>query len=186
MHDSAEIPSPEDWGTFDVEPFKKYFERWPIAYSHVPPLVIETWVHRHWREFQLWQPLRPLEWKYDLQQLSSGEILTIGHVGTWPDTLRYWGDDLFEGPSRRQTWLGREMLETGTTPAPIIVAHNAGGYRHPREDNLPFQEPYQLIEGHLRLAYLQSMVRHGHPQLRSHHDVFIATLPANIVVNPKQ
>lgn len=41
---------------------------------------------------------------------------------SWPDTLRYWSDDLSEGSFRRQTWLGREMLETGTTPAPIIVA----------------------------------------------------------------
>jgi hypothetical protein len=114
--------------------------------------------------------------------MSSSEILTIGHVGTWPETLKYWGDDLFEGSSRRATWLGRTMLEMGTTPAPIVVARDAGRYTHPREANAPFQEPYQLIEGHMRLAYLQSMIRHEHPQLRPYHEVFVATLTADIVL----
>ncbi len=178
---AAEIPEPKvgtTTGAFDVEPFAEYFKRWPIEYAHVPSLVVETWVYRHWRDFQSWLPLRPLDWVYKLTKMTSKEVLTISHVGTWPETLRYWGDDLFEGHVRRETWLGRTMLDIGTTPAPIIVAHQAGQYGHPRERNEPFLEPYQLIEGHMRLAYLQAMIRHGHSQLRAHHEVSIAMLPA--------
>ncbi|CAM2161464.1 hypothetical protein PSAC2689_100074 [Paraburkholderia sacchari] len=112
--------------------------------------------------------------------MTSNEILTISHVGSWPETLRFWGDDLFEGMSRRSTWLGRTMLAAGTTPAPMIVARDAGRYGHPREANLPFLEPYQLIEGHMRLAYLQGMIRHGHPQLLPLHEVIVATLPTSL------
>jgi hypothetical protein len=177
----ATIPEPTILGESDVEPFETYFERWPIEYGHVPSGVVETWVYRHWRDFQRWLPLQPLHWAYELEQMTSTDILTIGHVGSWPETLKYWGDDLFEGKSRRATWLGRTMLDIGTTPAPIIVARNAGRYSHPREANAPFVEPYQLIEGHMRLAYLKGMIRHGHPQLRSYHEVFVATLPTDIV-----
>ncbi len=175
----ARIPEPTNWGERDVEPFETYFERWPTEYAHVPSSVVETWIYRHWRDFQCWLPLQPLDWAYELKQLSSYDILTVGHVRRWPETLKFWGDDLFEGTSRRATWLGRTMLTTGTTPAPMIVALNAGRYGHPREANVPFVEPYQLIEGHMRLAYLQGMIRHGHPQLRPHHDVVIATLPSS-------
>ena len=56
------IPAPRDWGTFDVEPFDQYRVRWPKKYNNVPDVVIETWIHRHWREFQAWLPLRPLDW----------------------------------------------------------------------------------------------------------------------------
>ncbi|MEX3943543.1 hypothetical protein AB4Y44_29140 [Paraburkholderia sp. BR10937] len=182
MMDKARIPEPICHGESDVEPFETYFERWPAEYSHVPPSVVETWIYRHWRDFQWWLPLRPLEWAYELKQMSSSEILTISHVGSWPETLRFWGDDLFEGKARRTTWLGRAMLTTGTTPAPMIVARDAGRYGHPREANLPFLEPYQLIEDHMRLAYLQSMIRHGNPQLRSHHEVIVATLPTAIKI----
>lgn len=183
MMRKAPIPEPTTSGDFEVEPFETYFERWPTEYANVPSGVVETWVYRHWRDFQCWLPLQPLDWAYELKKMSSSEILTIGHVGTWPETLKYWGDDLFEGSSRRTTWLGRSMLDMGTTPAPIIVARDAGRYRHPREAaNAPFIEPYQLVEGHMRLAYLQSMIRREHPQLRSHHEVFVATLPTDIVL----
>lgn len=177
----ARVPEPSNWGEPDVEPFEMYFERWPIEYAHVPSSVVETWIYRHWRDFQCWLPLQPLDWSYELKQLNSSDILTIGHVRRWPETLKFWGDDLFEGKSRRATWLGRTMLATGTTPAPMIVAHDAGRYGHPREANVPFVEPYQLIEGHMRLAYLQGMIRHGHPQVQPHHDVVVATLPTDLI-----
>jgi hypothetical protein len=178
MRGIFDIPEPDGVGTFDAESFSSYFKRWPIRYAQVPSLVVETWVHRHWRDFQCWLPLHPLDWAYELRQMTFLEVLTIGHVNDWPKTLQYWGDDLIQGRKRRETWLGRTMLSMGTTPTPMIVAANAGLYRHPRERNHPFVEPFQLVEGHMRLAYLQGMIRHKHPQLRELHDVFVATLPA--------
>lgn len=178
LNDEIQIPEPTGFGTLRVEPFADYFRRWPREYAQVPQLVVETWVHRHWSAFQHWLPLRPLDWKYALRRFSLADVLQIDHVGDWPDKLLAWGDELFEGTQRHKTWLGRFMLETGTTPAPIIVAEGAGRYGHPRELNLPLREPLQLIEGHARLAYLRAMVRHGHPALQATHQVFVATLPA--------
>jgi hypothetical protein len=178
MPPQIRLPEPRDWGTFNVEPFAEYYQRWPEACANVPAQVVETWIYRHWRDFQAWIPLSSQSWEHDLQSLSSDQVMTICHVAAWPETLRYWGDDLFDGRHRRKTWLGRAMLESGTTPAPIIVAQGAGKFRHPRERGRPpLREPYQLIEGHMRLAYLQGMIRRGYPETRSNHDVFVATLP---------
>ncbi|PHV23779.1 hypothetical protein CSQ92_12775 [Janthinobacterium sp. BJB446] len=151
--------------------------RWPAQVAHVPEVVIETWIYRHWNDFQAWLPLEPLSWEYEVATLSSEEILRIGHVKDWPKILEGWGDQLFNDKHRMNTWLGRHMLDSGTTPAPIIIALNAGAHMHPRERR-NMCTPYQLIEGHLRLAYLQAMIRRPHEKLQLSHTVIIATLPA--------
>jgi len=170
------IPEPFRHGTFEQEAFADYIERWPKQYAEIPEAVIETWIHRHWNDFQDWLPLKPLSWGYAVASMSNEEILQIGHVKDCPATLGCWGDDLFDGEHRKHTWLGRFMLEAGTTPAPIIVALDAGAHVHPREhENMC--TPYQLIEGHMRLAYLQAMIRRGHERLQASHTVVIATIP---------
>ncbi len=171
------IPQPYRHGTTEQEAFADYIRRWPAQYAKIPETVIETWIYRHWINFQAWLPLQPLSWAYAVASMSNEEVLRISHVNDWPKILDYWGDDLFDGTSRRKTWLGGHMLESGTTPAPIIVALDAGSYVHPREQK-NMCTPYQLIEGHMRLAYLQAMIRREHRNLQLSHTVVIATLRA--------
>lgn len=175
-----EIPKPIGYGSFEVEPFESYRARLPVDFDRVPDPVIETWIYRHWSDFQTWLPLRPLEWQYALMPMSSAEVMRISHVDDWPDTLKYWGDDLLNGGSRMNTWLGRHMLALGTTPAPMIVAANAANYEHPRKRGFAMSEPYQIIEGHMRLAYLQALIRREHPAVKNSHDVFLVELPPNL------
>jgi hypothetical protein len=59
----------------------------------------------------------------------------------------------------------------------MIIAQEAGGWLHPREHGRHMQEPLQLIEGHMRLAYLQSLIRRSHSSVRPVHQVVLATLP---------
>ena len=171
-----EIPEPRNWGTFDEEPFEEYLERWPVGLSHIPTDIIETWIHRHWREFQVWLPLNPFEWNYELLKFGEAEVMSIGHNERRMDTLRNWGDDLFDGTHRESTWLGGFMLKHGTTPAPIIVLQEAGEIEHPL-DGGQMIEPYQIVEGHMRLAYLQAMFRRKYSAMQASHDVYVATLP---------
>lgn len=175
----SRLPTPRNWGTFEVESFAEYRTRWPTKYSNIPDEVIETWIYRHWREFQSWLVLNPLDWKYEIVSMTSAEVLTIGHVRDWMNTLRFWGDDLLEGKHRESTWLGKFMLDQGTTPSPIIVAKDAGNWAHPREQGVTMFEPLQLVEGHLRLAYLQALIRRSHPTVQPTHKVVVAKLPAN-------
>jgi hypothetical protein len=53
-----EIPKPKGYGSFEVEPFDAYRARLPAEFNGVPDPVIETWIHRHWSDFQAWLPLR--------------------------------------------------------------------------------------------------------------------------------
>lgn len=163
-------------GTIAAEPFQAYLGRWPTCYTNVPEPVIESWIYRHWYQFQQWLPLHPLMWAYELTTMTNEEIMAISHVKDWPKVLKYWGDDLLDGPSRKNSWLGRYMLENGTTPAPIIVARDAAAWTHPRE-RVKMIAPNQLVEGHMRLAYLQAMIRRQHENLRDSHAVVVAQLP---------
>jgi hypothetical protein len=175
----VEVPKPKNFASIDLESFEDYRARLSAEFDVVPDSVIETWIYRHWPEFQEWLPLRPLEWKYTLVSMSSSEVMRISHVSDWPAILQYWGDDLLDGTFRKNTWLGRYMLEYGTTPAPMIVAINAGGWGHPREGRRTMREPYQIVEGHMRLAYLQALIRRSHVTLAATHKVFLAELPSN-------
>lgn len=174
----AKIRAPRNYEEpSEVEPLSSYLSSWPAEYSNVPAIVIETWIYRHWSEFQEWLPLNPLEWQYEPATLSNDEIMTVRHPGQFAKTLEFWGSDLISGQNRKSTRLGKYMLESGTTPVPIIVAKNAGGWAHPRKQELLMCEPLQIIEGHMRMAYLQGMIRFNHTSLKASHEVIVVTLP---------
>ena len=68
------------------------------------------------------------------------------------------------------------MMKSGTFPVPIIVAHNAGNQLHHKSFNGEFMlEPYHLIEGNRRLAFLRAMIQKGHEKLQEKHKVWLVT-----------
>lgn len=68
------------------------------------------------------------------------------------------------------------MLTNGTSPAPILVFENGGHIKHPRGiQGEKMVEPLQLIEGHMRTAYLRGMIHFDYDKLTSHHDVWVAS-----------
>lgn len=171
------IPEPKNYDNFNIEPFEEYVNRWPEVYKHIPLEVIETWIYRHWRDFQSWLTLNPINWIYSEQILSNEEILSISHVDDWPKTLNYWGEDFMTKENFRQkTWLGEFMLKNGTTPSPIIIARNAGNILHPRESDFYMVEPFQIIEGHMRTAYLQGLIKHRHKNLKESHRCIVVEI----------
>lgn len=170
-----DAPEVRNFGESGVESFDAYYARWPSALGNVPRPVVQHWIYRHWQDFKrdwLKRGLRSFE--FTLVELNNSEVMTIGHVRDWMQTLDYWGDELFRDIRRRETWLGRFMLQSGTSPAPIIIAPDALGLQHPTGAQM---KPVQLIEGHMRLAYLRAMVRHGHRSLQPMHEVWKVKLP---------
>lgn len=165
------------YGDFNVEPFKEYVERWPSELASFPRDLLETWVYRHWGEFSnYWMPNGALEWNYELRTFSNEDVLRILTFEKMLETMDYWGDELFRNRQRRETWLAKFMLEHGTVPSPILVFEGGANKVHPR--GLPGEkmlEPFQLIEGHMRTAYLRGMIRHSHSTLMSAHQVWVAT-----------
>ncbi|WP_407832171.1 hypothetical protein [Vibrio rotiferianus] len=170
------FPSVSNYDSLSPESFEDYYHRFPRELSHIPKEVVETWIYRHWDDFQGWRELQPETWHFELHEFSCEEILKIGHVGDWSKQLHHWGRELINGERRRNTWLGRYMLESGTTPTSIIVGFNFGQHVHPIEfGDQKMKLPYQLIEGHMRLAYLFGMIKEGHSNLKEEHKVWVAT-----------
>lgn len=170
-------PEVRGYGDFNVEPFEEYIKRWPRELESFPRDLIETWVHRHWLEFgDHWMVNGALKWSYELRTFSNDDVLRILTFENMLKTMDYWGDELFRNRLRRETWLAKFMLEHGTTPSPILVFEGGANRIHPR--GLPGEkmlEPFQLIEGHMRTAYLRGMIRHSHPMLKSAHQVWVAS-----------
>jgi len=163
------------YGDWNVESFDDYFARWPEELSNFPRDVVENWVHRHWQDFSMHWGDWPLgEFRFQLESMSNEDIMEIDHVGDWLSTLDYWGDELFRNALRQSTFLAKFMLEHGTTPAPIIVCKNTEGVEHPGTGQM---KALQLIEGHMRLAYLRGLNRHRHPSLKDEHQVWLLDLP---------
>lgn len=73
------------------------------------------------------------------------------------------------------------MLENGTTPAPIIVAKNAHNIKNHRGREMYMKVPFQLIEGHMRLAYLRGMIKQKHPKLKDEQEVWEMKIPLTAV-----
>lgn len=169
------IPPVEGYG--DLEAFKSYIAKWPRSdFPGFPVCLVENWVYRHWREFSsYWLPLGALEWSYELTTFTNkmlGEVCTFSKM---MDIMTHWGDELFRNRMRQETWLASFMLRHGTSPAPILVLNGGENLIHPR--GMPGEtmcSPYQLIEGHMRTAYLWGMQRKNHPTLMLEHQVWLA------------
>ena len=117
-----QAPEVRGYGDFNVEPFQEYIERWPPELASFPRDLIETWVHRHWREFSnYWEVNGALKWNYELRTFSNNDVLRIRTFDDMLETMDYWGDELFRNRLRRETWLAKFMLEHGTTPSPILI-----------------------------------------------------------------
>lgn len=176
--DFMQYPSVRGYGDFEVETFDSYYARWPQELSAVPRQVVQDWIYRHWRDFSNhWSGLAPHTWSYELKSLSSEEIRSIDHVGTWISELDAEGVEYISDTPRSRTRMAKYMLEYGTFPVPILVAQSAGHVVHPRSVREFMKEPLQLVEGHCRLACLRGMMNAKHPNLAHQHQVWVATIP---------
>ncbi|WP_261370028.1 hypothetical protein [Lysobacter antibioticus] len=171
-----DVPAVRGYGGHNPESFDDYYKRWPAELSNFPRCVVENWVHRHWQDFESLWLNRSIElFSFEQVSLGNSQVMEIEHTATWLKTLDCWSDGLFKNKARQETWLGKYMLENGTTPAPMIIAPDASGLKHPR--GWPMHKN-QLIEGHMRLAYLRGMIRRSHPTLKSAHIVWHVSMPS--------
>lgn len=166
------IPEVLKYGDFlEQETSDEYYKRFPKELSNVPRCVVENWIYRHWQCFQNnWMWLDLSTCSFEKKTYTNDEITTIDHVSDWIETIDYWGEELFKDENRQESYLGDFMLKIGTTPAPIIVAKDANNIVHPDGDYM--KTPLQLIEGHMRLAYLRGMIKCKYSQLQSMHEVW--------------
>ncbi|TNC79241.1 MAG: hypothetical protein C9356_20125 [Oleiphilus sp.] len=172
-------PRVKEISSLDKEPLSEYLKCLSKdVIDNVPMDVIEQWIYRHSDGgFEEWITLKPHTWSYDLVSFSNDMILDIDHVGSWMDELRNEGREYVTGKPRSELYIGKYMLDEGTFPAPIIVAHQCGDIVHPRmPGEVKMKSPFQLIEGHKRLACLLGMIESCHENLKDEHKVWLVTI----------
>jgi hypothetical protein len=172
-----EAPRREDPSDFEQEPFQSYLERWPDELSNVPEDVIEHWLYRHNDQVSDFCEVYDLgTWSFELSTFDNGHILEVLHFEDELEKLDATGDRLImEGMPGYDT--ADYMLEYGTFPCPIIVAHMAGDHRHHKSvGDETMLEPYHLIEGHRRLGFIRAMIRNNHPKLLRAHEVWVVNI----------
>lgn len=166
------FPKVNNYGDIDVEDFQSYYARFPKELKSIPIDVVENWIYRHWDDFTEWIPLKPQDWKYELKEFSNNEILKISHINDWIPILKAEAVEYVTRGKRVNNYVGQYMLKNGTTPSPIIVGENIGHISYPRMPiTCLMKEPYQLIEGHSRLACLLGMISSSHINLKKYHKV---------------
>lgn len=125
----------------------------------------------------LWYPLGVLNWKYEKRIFDTEQIMDIGACRRFMEALDDWGDQLFIDKQRRSTWLAQYMLENGKAPVPILVLEGEEFFVNPQCGSCeePSIKSYQLIEGHMRTAYLRGMIKVGFAKLKKSHEIWVAS-----------
>jgi hypothetical protein len=161
----------------DGEDFDKYWSRINSSCKHqLTELVAKQWFFEHWPDvMRYWAPLNPHNWSYELRKFSSSELMKIDHVDNELELLDQAGSKLYSNYRQGDYRLTDYILENETFPVPIIVAFNASHIKHPWSKRDSFMKaPYQLIEGHRRLAFVREVIKRG-KALEVLHEVFLAS-----------
>lgn len=162
---------PIGYGDFNSESLPDYLSRVRPLVPRYPDCVLEQWLHRHWtcvRSQWAWLGLPGLQFRE--------ETWPVERINTLPysnkKNIDGWTEQFKTDPRFQSSYLGKYMLENGTWPAPIIVILNELGLKMP--NGFPLSSPYDLLEGHHRLAYLRAMHESGVASLQGTHDIWIA------------
>lgn len=168
-----EILRPHRWGSAHVEPFEDYLPRAQPLLPIFPPEVLEDWVYRHFQDaIDAWGWLGFSRLSFVRDTWPAAEILENVRA-TRQHLIDGWAWSLINNAGFRRTWLGRQMIETGTWPVAPIVLSNANRLFGPSGELL---HRFHLMEGHHRLAYLHALVQHPEWQPRSEHDLWLVTV----------
>ncbi|HHX8571761.1 TPA: hypothetical protein ACVO35_000194 [Vibrio alginolyticus] len=172
-----EIPKRNDPSDFKWETFEDYYARFPKELANIPKDVVENWMWFHNEQVVEFSKLYDFEkWTFELRDFDNDEIMAIRHFEYDLKLLDGKGQEFLLGRLNEHD-TAKFMFENGTSPCPIIVARDASKHiHHQREEGNYMLEPYQLIEGNRRLAYLRAMIGKPYSKLRDSHKVWVVTI----------
>ncbi|HFK2926150.1 TPA: hypothetical protein ACGY8I_003438 [Aeromonas hydrophila] len=153
-----------------TEALPDYLARVAPLVPFIPDNVLSQWIYRHWRGFESnWSFIDLARHQFECESWPTARI--IEQTGSrHMEVVERWGEMLKHNRYVRRSWLGEYMLSQGTWSEPIIVLASAAGSSYP--DGHPLPQPYCLLEGHHRLAYLRSMAEDAQP-LQAEHQVWV-------------
>lgn len=178
--DEMDSLAPHRYGDHHVEPLQSYVERIRPLLPNYPDDVLEQWLYRHWhcvRETWSWLGLHALSFVKVIWPAS--QIYSQVKSGN-QEAIDGWSQQFRREHILRESYVGKFMLQHRTWPVPPIVVRNDHGLTMPH--GLKLGEPYNLLEGHHRLAYLRSMYEYGSLNPCHVHPLWVATVDPTQVV----
>ena len=174
---------PKEIALYTKEPFDEVLPRLQKQLPNFPKCVLEQWVYRHFNDFcndYWWLGFDGFE--FELEFWSSEKIYSEVKSNIL-DTQDFWGDELFvrKNKLRLTTWLAQYFAENKTWPTPIIVLKNNLSLTRPNGQALA--EPFHLLEGHMRLAYLRGAFRNKIEGMPKEHPIWVAHCDPSKVTN---
>lgn len=164
---------PEGFGSRFCEPWEQWKEKAQRVLPHFPDDVLEQWVYRHWKGvFYNWGWLDFQSMRFSLEEWTTTNIqskIQTPHIDTVNKLSGRMMNPLFQ-----RSWLVQEMQLLGTWPVAPIVLHYERDL--PMLNGKTLKAPFNLLEGHHRLAYLRQMAEQG-LDVCEHHKVWVVRIP---------
>lgn len=165
-------PRGEGDGTFNKQSFENWWQCHSAELAHLPPDLLEQWVHRHWMHSPFtFLPLDTL--KCQRQSWSGEEVLGRVHRA-WGGELHPQSDyDTFQrqgGDTRLRT---ARSLDGGTWDFPMVVLSTPNGVIDGGE--LRAGVRFVILEGHQRHRYLNALHYLGRPPAGPHEVLVISS-----------
>ena len=173
------IPKRNDPSEFKCETFEDYYARFPNQLSHIPEDVVRTWFWFHNEQVIGFSKLYHFrKWTFTLEKFDNSNIMEIRHFEYDLKRLDGKGAEFIKGKMKGYD-TADFMFENGTSPCPMNVAKNAGEHIHQqRFEGEEMLQPYHLIEGNRRLAFLRAMIKYKFSRLKDSHDVWVVNIEA--------
>lgn len=125
---------------------------------HWPEEPLTEWLYRHYNDLETYGFLGYESLKFERQTWNLNNIPGREAFAD-PRFCDDFSRDL-ETRAQGHDWLARYMSEHRTWPTPILLLENLdGALAYPHGEKL--KQPYQLLEGHRRLSFLNALRRSG-------------------------
>jgi hypothetical protein len=151
-----------------LESSEEYAARVKAVVPNMPDDVIDQWFYSHPTAIDSWTWLRLSSVWFTLEEWATADVPALDREDGSVHTYRYHLDRT--GPSPRMSRLIDYFAENQTWPRCPIMLENFGG-QHVRPDGWKCRVPYQLLEGHHRLAVFSLYRDRG--ELAERHRIWV-------------
>lgn len=137
---------------------------------HWPDEVLREWLHRHAGSIDTYVFLEFETFSFAKQIWPLSRI--PGREAFEDEVVCDQFSNVEERAEQPGDWLAQYMVREGTWNTPIVLLDNQHGqWAFP--DGSPLKQPYHLLEGHHRLAFLNTLRVTG--KARAEHEVWVVT-----------
>ncbi|MGF1683792.1 hypothetical protein [Photobacterium minamisatsumaniensis] len=156
---------PDGFGQRSCETWAQWRPKAKQVLPNFPDDVLEQWVYRHWKGVLCnWGWLDFQSMQFSLEEWGSEQIQS--KIQTPHQDVIDKLSGRMQNPIFQRSWLVQEMQERGTWPVAPIVLHYERDL--PTMNGKVLKAPFNLIEGHHRLAYLKRMIVDGVDTQQTH------------------